>query len=86
MNTTPWSNDPLEIQVSKSIESAIPQSKAEVNSNGNHIEITVISSEFDGKSLLEKQRMVYSAIEPFMSGNDAPVHAVDRLRTLTPDN
>jgi len=82
----PGSHDPLEIQVAKAIELAIPQSKAEVNINGNHLEITVISSEFDGKSLLEKQRMVYSAIEPFMSGNNAPVHAVDRLRTLIPDN
>ena len=37
---------------------------------------------FDGKKTLEKQRMVYSALKELMSGNNAPVHAIDNLETL----
>ena len=73
----------FEEQVKTTIESAIPGAQAQVYSHGNHFDITVISAEFAGKGLLEKQRMVYSAIAPFMSGPHAPIHAVDRLRTLT---
>lgn len=72
----------IEEQVKTTIESAIPGAQAQVQSHGSHFDITVISAEFAGKGLLEKQRMVYSAIAPFMSGPNAPVHAVDRLRTL----
>ena len=73
----------IEEQVKTCIESAIPQSQVQVSSNGNHFEITVISPAFEGKGLLDKQRMVYSAIASFMSGPNAPIHAVDRLRTLS---
>ncbi len=72
----------IEEQVKTCIETAIPQSRAQVRSNGNHFEITVVSPAFEGKGLLDKQRMVYSAIASFMSGPNAPIHAVDRLRTL----
>jgi stress-induced morphogen len=44
----------------------------------------VTSSAFAGKSMLQSQRMVYSAIAHLMKGDLAPVHAVDSLRTRTP--
>lgn len=74
----------LDVQVKETIESAIPGAVAEVIQKGHHFEITVTSSAFQGKSLLDKQRLVYSAITPYMSGNNAPIHAVDRLKTLLP--
>ncbi|MBF0286775.1 MAG: BolA/IbaG family iron-sulfur metabolism protein [SAR324 cluster bacterium] len=83
MSVPSWSGESIEDQVTKAIQSAIPESRVHVQSNGNHFEITVTSPLFEGKGLLEKQRMVYSAITPFMSGPDAPIHAVDRLKTLT---
>ncbi len=73
----------IEDQVKICIESAIPQSQAQVSSNGNHFQITVISPVFEGMGLLDKQRMVYSAIASFISGPQAPIHAVDRLLTLS---
>ncbi len=84
MSSLSWTGETIEEQVKKAIETAIPESHAEVFSNGNHFEISVVSSAFEGKKLLDKQRLVYSAITPFMSGPDAPIHAVDRLKTATP--
>jgi hypothetical protein len=34
--------------------------------------------------MLESQRIVYAAITHLMSGNQPPVHAVDRLITKAP--
>jgi acid stress-induced BolA-like protein IbaG/YrbA len=34
--------------------------------------------------MLENQRLVYAAITHLMSGNQPPIHAVDRLTTRTP--
>ncbi len=85
MNTPSWSGQSIEEQVKASIESALPGAQAQVVSNGNHFDIMVVSNLFEGKGLLDKQRLVYSAIASYMSGPDAPIHAVDRLKTLTPE-
>jgi len=65
------------------IVEAIPGAAVEVtHGSGGHYALRVVSATFAGKSLLEKQRMVYRAIAPFMNGPDAPVHAIDRLETV----
>jgi acid stress-induced BolA-like protein IbaG/YrbA len=71
-------------QVKAAIEAAIPGAVAQVSGGGGHFEIEVVSAAFAGKRILEKQRMVYSAITPLMAGDAAPVHAVDRLVCNTP--
>ncbi len=50
--------------------------------NPGHFDIHVTSEEFRGKSRLECQRRVYRSIAALMSGERAPVHAVDRLETV----
>ncbi len=67
------------------IVAAIPGADADVQGSGGHFAIRVVSDAFAGKSLLQKQRLVMSAITPFMSGADAPVHAIDRLETVIPE-
>ena len=62
----------------------IPDAKVEVTGAGGHFSIVVVSQEFAGKSPVAKQRLVLTAITPLMSGANAPVHAVDSLKTLTP--
>ena len=66
------------------IVAAIPGADAEVAGAGGHFTIRVVSEVFEGKSLLAKQRLVMSAIAPFMRGDDAPVHAIDKIETLLP--
>ena len=43
----------------------------------------VVSPVFEGKSMLESQRLVLGAIAHLMKGNGAPVHAIDSLKTRT---
>ena len=68
----------------ESIEKAIPDSKAHVTGGGGHFSIDVVAPAFSGKSMLASQRLVYSAIAHLMSGDMAPVHAVDSLTTRVP--
>ncbi|PKN56132.1 MAG: BolA family transcriptional regulator [Deltaproteobacteria bacterium HGW-Deltaproteobacteria-14] len=65
------------------VSGAIPGAEVEVtHGSGGHYALRVVSAAFAGKSLLDKQRMVYRALAPLMSGPNAPVHAIDRLETV----
>ena len=68
----------------EAIESRIPGAKAEVSGGGGHFTLEVVSAEFAGKSMLQSQRLVYGAIAHLMSGDMAPVHAIDSLTTRAP--
>lgn len=74
----------IEEQIKAAIESHIPDSTAEVGGDGRHFEIQVVSPVFEGKRTLDKQRIVYAALNELMSGSNAPVHAIARLETLVP--
>lgn len=66
------------------IETAIADARAEVTGGGGHYTLVVTSPAFAGKSMVDSQRLVYSAIAHLMKGDSAPVHAIDSLRTRTP--
>jgi stress-induced morphogen len=55
-----------------------------VSGGGGHYTIEVVSTGFAGKSMLESQRLVLSAIKHLINGERPPVHAVDSLITRTP--
>ena len=84
------SSHPTDFKVSviealrEAIERQIPISWAEVTGGGGHFTIEVTSAAFAGRSMLERQRMVYGAIAHLMKGDAPPVHAVDSLKTRTP--
>ncbi len=64
------------------VASAILGAQVEVlPTNPGHFEIRVTAAAFAGKSLVQQQQMVYAAITPLMSGDNPPVHAIDRLQT-----
>ncbi len=67
-----------------SIHGVLPDAQIDVSGGGGHFTLVVTSAAFKGKTMLESQRLVYGAIAHLMSGADAPVHAVDNLKTLTP--
>ena len=60
------------------------QIKQAIGGDGRHFDIQVVSPVFEGKRTLEKQRIVYAALNDLMAGSNAPVHAIARLETLTP--
>jgi acid stress-induced BolA-like protein IbaG/YrbA len=67
------------------IREKIPDCQVQVSGGGGHFTIDVTSALFAGKSMLESQRLVYSAITHLMTGDAPPVHAVDSLKTRVPE-
>lgn len=74
----------VEAAISSSVKDRMPDAVVEVAGGGGHYRIVVVSTAFAGKSLLESQRLVLSAIKHLINGERAPVHAVDSLTTRTP--
>lgn len=72
-------------RVRQTIAAALPDAEVEVSGGGGHFEIRVVAAAFAGANRLARQRLVLRAIAELMQGDGAPVHAVDRLDTLTPD-
>jgi acid stress-induced BolA-like protein IbaG/YrbA len=62
------------------LKAELPEAKIEVSGDGQHFEAVIISEAFAGKSLLQRQRMVYSALGERMKN----IHALS-MKTLTPD-
>ncbi len=67
--------------IQEAIVAKIPDAKVEAAGGGGHFTIEVVSPVFAGKSMLESQRLVLSAIKHLMAGEMAPVHAVDSIKT-----
>jgi acid stress-induced BolA-like protein IbaG/YrbA len=70
--------------ISSSIKDRLPDATVEVSGGGGHWNITVVSTAFAGKSMLDSQRLVLGAIKHLIDGANPPVHAVDSLVTKTP--
>ncbi|HEY0252201.1 MAG TPA: BolA/IbaG family iron-sulfur metabolism protein [Kofleriaceae bacterium] len=70
--------------ISMSIKEKLPDATVESSGSGGHYSIAVVSTAFAGKSLLEQQRTVMSAIKHLLAGAQPPIHAVDSLITNTP--
>ena len=70
-------------EVIKLITEKIPNSEVSVETfNGNdHLQVTVISSDFKGLSLVKQHQLVYSALESELASE--AIHAL-ALKTKTP--
>lgn len=69
-------------EMKKALAAAIPDGTIEVTgAGGGHFVIEAVSPVFEGKSRLESQRLVLNAIRHLMAGENAPVHAVDAIKT-----
>lgn len=74
----------IEEAIRTSVQAKLPDAVVDVAGGGGHYTIAVVSSAFAGKSMLESQRLVLSAIKHLINGDRPPVHAVDKLTTRTP--
>ena len=74
----------VEAAITSSVQVRIPDAVVAVSGGGGHYKIDVVSAVFAGKSMLENQRLVLSAIKHLINGDRAPVHAVDALTTRVP--
>lgn len=77
--------DEVALDLRRAICEAIEGAEVEVEAQGaGHFVVRVVSALFEGKGPVQRQQLVYRAIAPFMSGDTAPVHAIDRMETRTP--
>lgn len=72
---------PITEEVKAAILEKIPDGQVTVTGGGGHFQIEVVSPVFAGKSMLESQRLVLGSIKHLMAGDNAPVHAVDSIKT-----
>ena len=78
--------EPLVAELRERIERELPGSRARVRcASPGHFEIEVESAAFAGKPRVRQHQLVYAAIAPLLTGDAAPVHAVDRLDCRVPD-
>lgn len=66
------------------IRAALPDAQVELKDltgTKDHWEATVISTAFEGKSLVQRHRMIYDALAEEMKG---PIHALT-LKVYTPE-
>ncbi|HIC77530.1 MAG TPA: BolA family transcriptional regulator [Candidatus Dadabacteria bacterium] len=62
------------------LEASIPETTAEVSGDGTHFDAVIVSSAFEGKSTLERHKMVYSVLEDDMVED---IHALS-VKTFSP--
>jgi acid stress-induced BolA-like protein IbaG/YrbA len=64
------------------VEAVMADAEVQVSGDGSHFDITVISSDFEGKTMVQKQQMVNAILfEKITSGE---IHAIN-IKAYTPD-
>ena len=85
LSSPPPDPEVLATQLRERIEAAIDGCEVEVVAESpGHFSLTVVSASFAGLTRVKQQQRVYAAIQELMAGDQAPVHAIDRMVTRTP--
>ncbi|MCB1774222.1 MAG: BolA/IbaG family iron-sulfur metabolism protein [Gammaproteobacteria bacterium] len=63
------------------IEAGLPDAKVDVSGDGRHFEARVVSAAFEGKSLIQRHRMVMDAVKAEIASDE--LHALS-IKTETP--
>jgi acid stress-induced BolA-like protein IbaG/YrbA len=67
--------------VERLIEAGLPGCKVTVSGDGRHFEAVVVSADFEGKTPLQRQRMVMSTVRAQIESDE--LHALS-IKTLLP--
>ena len=63
------------------IEQGMPGAQVEVSGDGRHFEALVVSAEFEGKSLIQRHRMVLATVNKEIASDE--LHALS-IKAKTP--
>jgi len=63
------------------IEASINNSEVNITGDGCNVAVVVVSPEFEGKSLLQRQRMVYDSVDEHI--RNGTIHAL-AIKSYTP--
>ncbi|MBD2089321.1 BolA/IbaG family iron-sulfur metabolism protein [Microcoleus sp. FACHB-1515] len=72
------------VQVEAMIKAGLPDAQVQVQDltgGGDHYQVLVVSSAFEGKGLLQQHQLVYGAVKAAMSTEE--IHALS-IKTFTP--
>ena len=69
-------------EVQQKIEAGFPEAEVKVSGDGSHFEAVVISPEFEGKSPVQKQKMVYATVNDEITSG--ALHALT-IKAYTPE-
>lgn len=72
-------------QVQEMIKTHLPDAEVQIQDltgGGDHYQAVVVSSAFQGKTLVQQHQLVYGAVKTAMASND--IHAL-ALKTYTPE-
>ena len=72
-------------QVEAMIKAKLPDALIQVqdlNGGGDHYQVTVVSSQFAGKGLVQQHQLIYAALQQALSSE--AIHAL-ALKTYTPE-
>ena len=69
-------------QIKALLESQIADSEVQVNVDGSHVNLVVVSPAFEGLSPVKKQQLVYGALSDEIASG--VIHAVN-MKTYTPE-
>ena len=72
------------VQVEDMIKTKLPEAQIivkDLTGGGDHFEVIVISTEFEGKTMIKQHQLVYSTLQDAMTSKS--IHALG-LKTYTP--
>jgi acid stress-induced BolA-like protein IbaG/YrbA len=64
------------------IHDGLPGAQVRVTGDGSHFEAVVVSDDFAGKTLMQKQRLVMATVKPQIESGE--LHALS-IKTFTPE-
>jgi len=70
-------------RVEELIKAGIPDAEVKVTGDGRHFEAEVVSPAFEGKSLIQRHRMVMEAVKEQVASDE--LHALSIKSTKTPE-
>jgi acid stress-induced BolA-like protein IbaG/YrbA len=69
-------------QIEELIKVGIPDAQVNVTGDGRHFEASVVSDAFEGKSLIQRHRMILATVESQIASDE--LHALSITSSKTP--
>jgi acid stress-induced BolA-like protein IbaG/YrbA len=69
-------------QIEELIKVGIPDAQVTVTGDGRHFEASVVSDAFEGKSLIQRHRMILATVESQIASDE--LHALSITSSKTP--
>lgn len=70
-------------QVEALIKAGLPNAEVKVSGDGRHFEVEVVSPAFEGKSLIQRHRMVMDTVKAQVASDE--LHALSIKSARTPE-